>query len=230
MHDTERLSRLGAEAAARIDDGMLVGLGTGSTAEAMVHALGARVADGLSLTGVATSVRTARLAESFGIPLKELAAIDRIDLCIDGADEIDSALNLVKGRGGALLFEKLVARRADRYLIIASDEKLVPHLGVRMPLPVEVVPTGWTHTAETIEELGFTPVLREFEDGTPYVTDGGHYIVDCAWPEDQLFDPATLATAFKALTGVVDHGLFIGMADTALTVDVSGKITEHKPK
>jgi ribose 5-phosphate isomerase A len=230
MHDAERLSRLGIEAAARIEDGMLVGLGSGSSAEAMVRALGDRVAGGLSVSGVATSVRTAELARTLHIPLKELAAIDRIDLCIDGADEIDPALNLVKGRGGALLFEKLVARRADRYIIIASDEKLVTRLGARMPLPVEVVPTGWTHTAESIGELGFTPALREFEDGTPYVTDGGHYIVDCAWPEDHQFDPATLATALKALTGVVDHGLFIGMADTALTVDAAGAITEHKPK
>jgi ribose 5-phosphate isomerase A len=228
MDSSGQLTQLGIEAASRIEDGTLVGLGTGSTAEAMVHALGARVAAGLSVGGVATSVRTAELARSLNIPLKELAEIDRIDLCIDGADEIDPALNLVKGRGGALLFEKLVARRADRYIIIATDEKLVPRLGVRMPLPVEVVPTGWTHTAEAIAELGLAPALRELEGGSPYVTDGGHYILDCAWPNNHQFDPATLATALKALTGVVDHGLFIGMADTALTVNASGVITEHR--
>ncbi|HVL24171.1 MAG TPA: ribose-5-phosphate isomerase RpiA [Thermomicrobiales bacterium] len=224
----DRLTRLGGAAAGRIEDGMLVGLGTGSTAEAMVQALGARVGGGLSITGVATSFRTAELARSFGIPLKELAEIDRLDLCIDGADEIDPALNLVKGRGGALLFEKLVARRADRYLIIATDEKLVDRLGVRMPLPVEIVPTGWTHTAEAIAALGLAPGLRRIDGGTAYLTDGGHYIVDCAWPDDHQFDPATLAAALKALTGVVDHGLFIGMADTALTVDAAGAITEHR--
>jgi ribose 5-phosphate isomerase A len=224
----DRLTRLGGAAAGRIEDGMLVGLGTGSTAEAMVQALGARVGGGLSITGVATSFRTAELARSFGIPLKELAEIDRLDLCIDGADEIDPALNLVKGRGGALLFEKLVARRADRYLIIATDEKLVDRLGVRMPLPVEIVPTGWTHTAEAIAALGLAPELRRIDGGTAYLTDGGHYIVDCAWPDDHQFDPATLAAALKALTGVVDHGLFIGMADTALTVDAAGAITEHR--
>jgi len=135
MDNTARLKALGAEAAARVEDAMLVGLGTGSTAEAMVHALGARVAAGLNLTGVATSHRTAELARGYGIALQDLAEVDRIDICIDGADEIDPALNLVKGRGGALLFEKLVARRADRYLIIATDEKLVERLGTRMPLP-----------------------------------------------------------------------------------------------
>ena len=226
MDDVQRLRRLGEEAAARIEDGMLVGLGTGSTAEAMLRALGERVASGLRVTGVATSIRTADLARGLGIPLKELSEIDRLDLCIDGADEIDPALNLVKGRGGALLFEKLVARRADRYLIIATSEKLVPTLGIRMPLPVEVVPVGWTHTAESIAELGLKPKLRETSDGQAYVTDGGHYIVDCAWPADNQLDPGVLANALKLLTGVVDHGLFIGMADTALTVDPTGSIME----
>jgi ribose 5-phosphate isomerase A len=227
MDNAARLQALGTEAAARVEDAMLVGLGSGSTAEAMVHALGSRVAAGLRLTGVATSHRTAKLAGSYRIPLRELAEIDRLDLCIDGADEIDPALNLVKGRGGALLFEKLVARRADRYLIIATDEKLVGRLGTRMPLPVEVVPVGWTHTAEAIAGLGFTPTLRKAPDEAPYVTDGGHYIVDCAWPPMHQPDPATIATAIKALTGVVDHGLFIGMVDTALTIDAAGGITEH---
>lgn len=227
MDNTARLKALGAEAAARVEDAMLVGLGTGSTAEAMVHALGARVAAGLNLTGVATSHRTAELARGYGIALQDLAEVDRIDICIDGADEIDPALNLVKGRGGALLFEKLVARRADRYLIIATDEKLVERLGTRMPLPVEVVPVGWTHTAEAIAELGFAPTLRKRTDDAPYITDSGHYIVDCAWPPEHQLDPPTIATAIKALTGVVDHGLFIGMADSALTVDASGVITEH---
>ena len=227
MNNDERLVRLGIEAASRVQDGMLVGLGTGSTAEAMVNALGSRVAEGLSVTGVATSRYTAEQASSLGIPLKELSDIDRLDLCIDGADEIDPALGLVKGRGGALLFEKLVARRADRYLIIATDEKLVDHLGARMALPVEIVPVGWTHTAEGILELSMRPSLRTKDDGSPFITDGGHYIVDCVWPGDSRIDPGSLAQALKALTGVVDHGLFIDMADTALTIDEAGNITEH---
>lgn len=227
MDNAGRLHALGVEAASRVEDGWLVGLGTGSTAEAMVNALGERVREGLSITGVATSRQTAEQATSLGIPLRELSAIDRLDLCIDGADEIDPALNLVKGRGGALLFEKLVARRADRYLIIATAEKLVDRLGTRMPLPVEVVPVGWTHTAETITELLMRPELRSKEDGSPYITDGGHYIVDCVWPEQSQVDPGSLAQALKALTGVVDHGLFIEMADLALTIDEAGAITEH---
>lgn len=227
MNDNQRLEKIGAEAASLVDDGMLVGLGTGSTAAAMVDALGERVASGLRFTGVATSIATADQATSLGIPLKELLEIDRLDLCIDGADEIDPGLNLVKGRGGALLFEKLVARRADRYVIIASDEKLVKRLGTRMALPVEIVPVGWTHTAEAIAELSMQPELRTRDDGSPYITDGGHYIVDCAWPEKNLVDPGSLAVALKAITGVVDHGLFIGMADTALTIDDAGDITRH---
>lgn len=228
MNNADRLARLGHKAALQVQDGMLVGLGTGSTAEAMVNALGARVAEGLSVTGVATSHYTANQATALGIPLRELADIDRLDLCIDGADEIDPGLNLVKGRGGALLFEKLVARRANRYLIIATDEKLVKRLGTRMALPVEVVPVGWTHTAESIAELDLRPTLRTTDDGTPYVTDGGHYIVDCDWPHEYEVDPGSLADALKALTGVVDHGLFINMADTALTIDETGEIIEHR--
>ncbi|HEV2072335.1 MAG TPA: ribose 5-phosphate isomerase A [Thermomicrobiales bacterium] len=230
MDNAERLTRLGIEAAERVQDGMLVGLGTGTTAKAMIDALGDRVKSGLACNGVATSKYTSDLATSLGIPMRKLYDIDRLDLCIDGADEIDPALDLVKGRGGALLFEKLVARRADRYLIIATDEKLVLRLGTRMPLPVEVIPVGWTHTAESIMELHLRPALRTQDDGSPFITDGGHYIVDCAWPENAEVDPGSLAGALKALTGVVDHGLFIGMATEALTIDLSGEVTEHGRK
>lgn len=227
MSNDERLATIGAAAADRIEDGMMVGLGTGSTAAAMVAALGRRVAEGLRVTGVATSIQTADQARALDIPLKELNDIDRIDLCIDGADEIDPNLSLVKGRGGALLFEKLVARRADRYLIIAASDKLVDHLGTRLPLPVEIVPMGWTHTADSLIDLNLRPVLRRNDDETPFVTDGGHYIVDCDWPANHQVDPGSLASAIKALTGVVDHGLFIGMATEALTIDDNGDLTEH---
>lgn len=221
----ELLASIGSYAASLVEDGMVVGLGTGSTAAAMVDALGERVRAGLRVTGVATSVHTQQQAESYGIIIKDLAEIDRLDLCIDGADEIDPELNLVKGRGGALLFEKLVALRADRYVIIAANDKLVPHLGVRMPLPVEIVPIGWTHTARAIRAVGMDPVLR-MDGDAPYTTDGNHYIVDCSWPTEQL-DPKHLACDLKALTGVVDHGLFIGMADVAVTIDPDGAISEH---
>lgn len=228
MDSSDRLRRIGQRAAAEIPDGAIVGLGSGTTAEAMVRALGVRVAAGLRLTGVATSSRTAALASSLDIPMKPLSSIDQLDLCIDGADEIDPALNLVKGRGGALLHEKLVAVQARRLVIIAASEKLVDHLGSRLPLPVEVIPFGWRHTADRIRALGLAPTRRMLADGTPFLTDGGHYILDCIGLE--LETPAAMAPALKAVTGVVDHGLFIGMADLALTIDEHEVISEHRPE
>jgi ribose 5-phosphate isomerase A len=227
IDDAERLARLGERAAALVQDDMVVGLGTGSTAAAMIDALGLRVRDGLHVTAVPTSHATLDQATALGIPMVDLNDIDRLDLCIDGADEIDPTLGVVKGRGGALLFEKLVARRADRYVIIATDEKLVGQLGERMPLPVEVVPEGWPHTAEEIAALGMSPVLRKASDDTPFRTDGGHVILDCGWPGEEAIDPGSLAQALKLITGVVDHGLFIDMVDLALTIDAEGEITEH---
>ncbi len=227
LDDTARLERLGERAAELVQDGMLVGLGTGSTSSAMIEALGRRLRDGLEVTGVATSTATFDQASQLGIPMVDLNDIDRLDLCIDGADEIDPGLGVVKGRGGALLFEKLVARRADRYVIIATSEKLVDHLGTRMPLPVEVVSEGWRHTAEEIASLRLTPQLRSREDGAPFLTDGGHYILDCSWPGEIAIDPGSLAIALKSVTGVVDHGLFINMVDMAMTIDPEGEITIH---
>jgi ribose 5-phosphate isomerase A len=221
-----RVQRLGVKAAGLVQDGMTIGLGTGSTAAAMIDALGQRVREGLSIRAVPTSNETLDQATRLGIPLARLNDIERLDLCIDGADEIDPDLTVVKGRGGALLFEKLVAQRADRYVIIATDEKLVEHLGMRMPLPVEIVPEGWVHTAQEIALLGMSPALRG-GDGEPFRTDGGHYIVDCEWPGDTTIDAASLAQALKLLTGVVDHGLFIDMVDMAMTIDAEGRIVEH---
>lgn len=226
MDSSAQLAAIGERAAAEIADGSVVGLGTGSTAEAMIRALGARVAAGLQVTGVATSNRTIALATSLNIPLTTLDAVDRLDLCIDGADEIDANVDVVKGKGGALLFEKLVARQADRYLIIASAEKLVARLGTRLPLPVEIVPLGWKATERAVAALGVRPVLRRHEGGAPYVTDGGHWILDCDAPSGGFPDPTALAAALKATVGVVDHGFFLGMADLALTIDDTGTITE----
>lgn len=222
LSSQERLQRIGKYAADLVEDGMVVGLGTGTTAAAMVNALGARVRDGLGIIGVATSIATSNQASKAGIPLKNLDDIDRLDMCIDGADEIDPDFNLTKGHGGALLFEKLVSRRADRYVIISSDEKLVDALGTRMPLPLEVVSVGWRHTAEAIAETGMLPSLRR-EDGKPFVTDGGHYILDCEWPATGL-EAVKLATDLKAITGVVDHGLFIDMATSIVTINAEGEI------
>lgn len=225
MDDATRLGRIGERAAAEVPDGALVGLGTGSTANAMLEALGARVRDGLRLTGVATSAATVSRAAALGIPLVSIDEVDRLDLCIDGADEIDPHLNVVKGRGGALLYEKLVAERAERFIIIASAEKLVVRLGTKLPLPVEIVPFGHTHTRRSVNALGLTSALRLSNDGSPFVSDGGHYILDCE--TNGIPDPEALGSALKGITGVVDHGLFVGMASLALTVDDTGDITEH---
>lgn len=229
LTNEQKLEKLGQHVASLVTDGMTVGLGTGSTAAAMVDALGDRVKDGLQIKAIPTSNATEEQARELGIPLVDLAEVDQIDVCIDGADEIDPDLNLVKGRGGALLFEKLVARRSDHYIIIATDDKLVQHLGTRLPLPVEIVPVGWVHTAEAIRNLGFMPNIRMTDAGERYVTDGGHVIVDCDWPAEGM-DPAEAARDLKLITGVVDHGLFINMADRAFTIDENGEITEHTAK
>lgn len=226
MDDTQRLRLIGEAAAAEVPDGATIGLGTGSTANAMLHALGERVRSGLAVTGVTTSETTTRLASELGIPVVPLDEVEVIDLGIDGADEIDPELNLVKGKGGALLYEKLVAERTRRFIVIASSEKLVDQLGTRLPLPVEVVPFGHTHTMRVIASHGLSPVLRLRDDGTPFVSDGGHYIVDCS--TGPIADAANLAASLKAITGVVEHGLFIGMTAVALTVDADGVVTRHK--
>jgi len=222
VDDATRLKRLAHDAAATVEDGMTLGLGSGSTAEAFVRALAKRVADGLTVTGVPTSARTERLATELGIPLRTLDSISHLDLGIDGADEIDPRLNVVKGRGGALLYEKLVALTCDRYMIVSSSEKRVNQLGTRMPLPVEIVPLGWKQTAARLEQRGCRPTLRRVADGAPFITDGGHYILDCA--TGPIAAPLELAATIKAITGVVDHGLFAGFADRAMVVEPDGSV------
>ncbi|HET8630701.1 MAG TPA: ribose-5-phosphate isomerase RpiA [Thermomicrobiales bacterium] len=207
-------------AAGLIEPGMVVGLGSGTTAELAVQDVGRRVAAGLRLTGVATSRRTERLARDLGIPLADLDAVDHLDLTIDGADEIAlDTFALIKGRGGALLREKIVAVASRREVIIADASKVVPRLGRRHPVPVEVVPFGWRHTGRALERLGARVTPREVP-GDFYVTDGGNFILDCAF--GPLDDPAALAAQLKALPGVVEHGLFIGLAHTIVVADVDG--------
>jgi ribose 5-phosphate isomerase A len=201
---------------------MALGLGTGSTADAVIKELGKRVEAGLRVSGVATSSRTKKLAGELGIPLKELDEVQRLDLGIDGADEIAPNVDVVKGRGGALLYEKLVALACDSFLIVAASEKLVDRLGTRMPLPIEVVPFGWEQTKARLEKLGFETVLRLGDGEKPYITDGGHYILDAE--TGAIDDPAALATAIKAITGVVDHGIFAGIAGRAMVVDLDGAV------
>lgn len=222
MDDAARLAALAHRAADEVQSGMTLGLGSGSTAEAVIRELGQRVTHGLRIRGVATSRRSSRLASDLGIPLLTLDEVEHLDLGIDGADEIDPALNLVKGRGGALLYEKLAALTYDTFLVVAAAEKLVPQLGTRMPLPVEIIPFGWPHTFARLAALNCHPALRLKPDGgnEPFLSDGGHFVVDCA--TGPIADPAGLALALKATTGIVDHGLFLGMAHTALVVDRSG--------
>ncbi|MEZ4562586.1 MAG: ribose-5-phosphate isomerase RpiA [Thermomicrobiales bacterium] len=224
MDEQARLQRLAVAAAGLVQPGMIVGLGTGSTASAVVDELGRRVAGGLAFTGVVTSSRTEEQARCLGIPLTTLDEVAALDLGLDGADEIDPALNAVKGRGGALLMEKLVALSCARFVLVASSEKSVEQLGVRMPLPVEVVRFGWKHTATRLEALGLTPHLRQASavDSAPYLTDMGNYILDCAL--EPILDPAQLAAVLKATPGVVEHGLFVGIASEALQVDPQGEL------
>jgi ribose 5-phosphate isomerase A len=206
-----RKQAAGEAAAALARDGMLVGLGTGSTAAYAIEALGARVRGGLRITGVATSEATAHQAREFGIPLAALPADRQLDLTIDGADEIERAtLNLIKGRGGALLREKIVAAASARLVIIADESKLVERLGGTAPVPVEVVKFGWEAARRALRDLGAAPLLRP----GPFVTDEGHYILDCAF--GPIASPADLARRIDSISGVVEHGLFIGMADLVL--------------
>lgn len=203
-----------------VESGMVVGLGSGSTAELAVRELGARVAAGLAITGVATSHRTEQLAHQHGITLVDLNTVDRVDLTIDGADEaVIESFALLKGRGGALLREKLVAAITTRQVIIVDTSKIVSHLGTRYAVPVEVVPFGWRHTARAITRLGAQITPREVA-GDFYVTDGGNLILDCAF--GPITDAAALASALKALPGVIEHGIFIDLTHTLIVAGPGG--------
>ena len=213
------LKELAAEAAvAEVQDGMVVGLGTGSTAALAVAALGRRVAAGLRVVGIPTSDRTAAQAIALGIVLTTLAAHPTIDLTIDGADEVHTGtLDLIKGLGGALLREKIVASSSRRMIVIVDGSKLVTALG-GVRLPIEIVPFGWQTTRARLAAIMPDLVLRQ-RDGEPYVTDNGNYMLDAAGP---IPDPAALATQLKAVTGVVDHGLFIGIASRIIAATEGG--------
>lgn len=221
---------VGRAAAAHVEDGMVLGLGTGSTAEAFLRALADRVRDGLTVRGVPTSQRTADLCVKLGIALTDLERDPALDLCIDGADEIDPELNLIKGGGGALLREKIVAGAAPSMLVIADASKCVDQLGA-FPLPVEINPFGAAATAAAIDRvsqaLGLTAngkmrhiAATSQADSAPFVTDGGHWIIDCFY--GSIAEPAALDQALRTIPGVVETGLFIGMAHKALIAGSNG--------
>lgn len=222
LSQRDRLKQAAAREAVRlVEDGMIVGLGTGSTAAFAVAALGERVREGLRIVGIPTSEGTATQARALGIPLVSLAEHPRIDLTIDGADEVQlHSLNLIKGLGGALLREKIVAASSHHLVIIVDAEKLVEVLGQRTSVPVEVVPFGWQATAGRVQALGATTTLRTGTADEPFVTDGGHYILDCAF--GPIADPPLLERQLACRIGVVDSGLFIGLTTKTFVASPDG--------
>ncbi len=219
MAGQDELKRQAAERALDlVRPGMLLGLGSGSTAWHFAEGVGRLVAGGLDVTAIATSVATAEHARSLGIRLVD--EIDRaLDLAVDGADEIDPNLDLVKGRGGALLREKLVAEAAERFVVVADESKLVPRLGAGT-LPVEVLPFLWRQTAARLALLGARWEVRGGE-ATPFVTDNGNLVLDLLF-ESGIEDAARLGGSIKAITGVVEHGLFVGLATAAVVAGEGG--------
>jgi len=224
-HDQEKAAA--ARASLRyVRDGHIVGLGTGSTAAYAVRFLGERVQAGLKIQGIPTSRHTKELAESLGIPLTTLDEFQQIDVTIDGADEIDPELRLIKGGGGALLREKIVASATRKFVIIADSTKQVPRLG-RFPVPVEVISFAEGLVAKKIALLGASVGVRTEPSGQPFITDEGHRILDCNF--GPISDPPALARELEAMPGVVEHGLFIDMATIAL-IGKGDKVLELERK
>lgn len=231
--DARQLKIESARAAlAHVTDGMRLGIGTGSTAEEFVRLLAEKVATGLSVIGVPTSERTAALCAELGVPLTTLEETPELDLTVDGADEIDPELTLVKGGGGALLREKIVAAASQRMIVIADRSKLVDTLG-RFPLPIEVNRFGLRATeiavAAAARELGLSgPITLRMTAGQPFVTDGGHFILDASF--GRIPNTRALSNALHAIPGVVEHGLFIGLASAAVVAGADGIETVHAPR
>ncbi|MEZ6014524.1 MAG: ribose-5-phosphate isomerase RpiA [Planctomycetota bacterium] len=222
QHNPKEVS--GRRAADLVEDGMVVGLGTGSTVAFTLDRLAERIRDeGLSIRGVPTSLDTERKAKALGIPLVTLDEVDGIDLTIDGADEVDGALNLTKGGGGALLREKVVAHASCTLVIVVGREKLVERLGTTFLLPVEVVPFARATVAREVRELGAEPILRMSEDGKPYLTDNGNQILDCRFAEG-IESPELMELDLGCIPGVVESGLFVGMADVIVVGDREGNV------
>jgi ribose 5-phosphate isomerase A len=207
-----------------VRDGEVVGLGSGSTASIVIRLLAERVRSGLRIRGVATSAHSERLARKMGIPLTTLDKIQQIDVTIDGADEVDPQFRLIKGGGGALLREKIVASASRKMVIVADSSKCVRALG-RFPLPVEIIPFAAALVKKNIAALGATVRLRKNAKGKPYVTDEGHYILDCHF--GRISNPSVLARKLEQMPGVVEHGLFIGYADVVV-IGRGPKVEVHR--
>jgi len=220
--EKEAAGRAGAKL---VRDGDVVGLGTGSTAYFAVVALGERVKAGLKIVGIPTSVQTADLARSVGIQLTTLDEHPEIDITIDGADELDPRLNLIKGGGGALTREKVIASASKKMVVVADSSKVVSVLG-KFPLPVEVIAFARAVVERKIAALGASPKLRTKADGSPYITDNGNQILDCSF--GKIADPPALALSLSNIPGIVEHGLFIGLAKLAL-VGRGERVEELRP-
>jgi len=222
LTERDRLKRAAAlRAIEYVEDGMVVGLGTGSTAYFVVEGLGARVAAGLRIVGIPTSERTATQARKLNIQLATFAEHPHIDVTIDGADEVErGSLNLIKGLGGALLREKIVAAASERLVIVVDHDKLVDRLGDHTPVPVEVTQFGWQATAAAIERLGAKPELRHAHEDHAFITDGGNYILDCRF--GQIPDAKALECDIGMIVGVVESGLFVGRSSAVVVASAGG--------
>lgn len=213
-----------AAAAEFVENRMIVGLGSGSTSEFAIRLLAEKVKAGLKIVGVPSSIATEKLARRLKIPLvSDFGVITKIDLTIDGADEVDPQLNLIKGGGGALTREKIVASRSERVIIVVDEKKLVRKLG-KFPVPVEILPFGWRSTMELLRSLGARTKLREETKTAPFRTDNGNCIVDCAF--GKIKNPPLLAQQLKSIIGVVETGLFISRADLVLVGRSTGRVEE----
>ncbi|MFB6364177.1 ribose-5-phosphate isomerase RpiA [Paenibacillus elgii] len=211
----------GEKAAEYISDGMRIGLGTGSTVYWTILRIGELVKEGLRIEAVPTSVQTEKLAREAGIPLLSLARLSSpLDVTVDGADEVSPKDELLKGGGGALLREKMIASFSSRFIVVVDHSKCVPALG-RFPLPVEVVPFGWEMTSRQLEQMGCEPVLR-LRNGAPYVTDNGNYVIDCRF--GSIPNPGELSVELNKLPGVVENGLFVNMADLIVVGNPDGTV------
>jgi ribose 5-phosphate isomerase A len=212
--------RAAAERALRfVEEGMIVGLGTGSTTNYAIEGLGRMVKEGLSVRGVPTSMATEQLARRLGIPLVALEEVDRVDVTIDGADEVDPVMDLIKGMGGALLREKVVAFHSAEEIIIIDDSKLVKRLGTKSPLPVEVAGFGHSKTRKAMEDLGCVAELKGGD--RPFITDNGNLIYECRF-EDGIEDPELLEAELRLIPGVLESGLFIELATKVVVASDDG--------
>jgi len=225
MTPQDAAKKAAAEAAcAHVRDDTIVGLGTGSTADFAVRHLGERVRQGLRIRGVPTSLKTERLAREVGIPLVDLNEVESIDVTIDGADEVDPQLDLIKGLGGALLREKIVASLTKRQIIVVDPSKIVPKLGTKAPLPVEVLPFGYKVVERRLLRDGFHPALRS-KNGEPVLTDNQNVVLDVLFPEG-ISDARALERTLNTIPGVVENGLFLGMTWRVVVGEADGKVRE----